>query len=321
MSERRDDDEMMALRAALRAAEERAAAAEARAAELADEAQRLAHENRDLAQRERVHRQRLDGFVANIPGIAWESFFQQSPEDSVVDYVSDTIESLSGYTAEEWKQPNFWLELIHPDDRAGAHADAGLVFQSQRGSSSYRWITKDGRTLWMTSRMSLIVGDDGAPIGLRGVTMDETGIKQAEAQRAEVRLREEIIRTQEATLAALSTPLIPIDDETVVMPLIGALDPRRIERVLQTLLDGVTTTRASTVILDITGVPELDAQTADALIRTARAAALLGAESVLTGVRPEVAATLVDLDADLRSIVTLSTLKAGIAYAMSRRRR
>ncbi|MFZ6182578.1 PAS domain-containing protein [Nannocystis pusilla] len=300
------DEELEALRAAVSAAEARAAA--------------LGRERDELALRERLLRERLDGLAAHIPGILWESYFEQSAEKMTVDYVSDRIEPMSGYTIEEWKQPNFWLELIHPDDRPRAMADAGEVFQGGRGESSYRWITRDGRTLWVTSRMSLIYGDDGAPIGLRGVTMDETDIKRAEAQRLEMRMREEVIRAQDEALLALSTPLIPIDDATVVMPLIGTLDPRRVERVLQTLLDGVAATRARMVILDVTGVPEIDAPTADALLRAARSAALLGAESVLTGIRPGLAATLVDLGADLGSVVTLGTLKAGIAYAMNRRR-
>ncbi|PCC70578.1 PAS domain S-box-containing protein [Nannocystis exedens] len=300
------DEEIEALRAALRAAETRVA--------------ELERDRHELALRERLLRERLDGLAIHIPGILWESYFEQSPQEMTVDYVSDRIEPMSGYTVEEWKQPNFWLELIHPDDRPGAMADASKVFQAGRGESSYRWITRDGRTLWVTSRMSLILGEDGAPVGIRGVTMDETGIKQAEAQRLEMRMREEVIRAQDEALLALSTPLIPIDDETVVLPLIGTLDPRRVERVLQTMLEGVATTRARTVILDITGVPEIDAQTADALLRAARSTALLGAEAVITGIRPGLAATLVGLGADLGSLVTLGTLKAGIAYAMNRRR-
>lgn len=299
--------ELATLRAALRAAEARIAELEANC--------------RDLTLRERQIRRQFDGFVAHVPGIVWESYFHQSPETHVVDYVSDMIEPMSGYTPDEWKQPNFWLELVHPEDREGALADTRTLMQDHRASSSYRWVTKDGRTLWVTSRMSLILDDDGRPIGLRGVTVDETGIKQAEAQRHEVHLREEIIRTQEATLAALSTPLIPLDDDTVVLPLIGALDPRRLERIQQTLLDGVAAARARTVIVDVTGVPEVEHDSADALIRAARAVALLGAEAVLTGIRPEVAATLVGLGVDLGAITTRGTLKAGVAYAMSRRRR
>ncbi len=267
--------------------------------------------------RERALQDRLDGFVNNIPGIAWEGYFGES---QVVDYVSDMIGPMSGYTVEEWRQPNFWLELIHPDDREAALATSRQVLQDGHGAASYRWITRDGRTLWVNSRMSLIRGDDGRPIGLRGVTMDITEVKRAEAERVEASMREELLRAQEDALLGLSTPMVPIDDELVAMPLIGTLDPRRLERVQEALLAGVAQTRAKVVILDLTGVPEMDERTADALLKTARAVALLGAEAVLTGIRPEVAGTLVAHDADLRSIVTRGTLKAGIAYAMSRRR-
>lgn len=272
-------------------------------------------------QRAEILGRRLDGFVANIPGILWESYFQQSPQDSVVDYVSERIESLSGYTADEWKRPNFWLELIHPDDRAEAAAASQQVLHTGHGTASYRWVTRDGRVLWVTSRMTLIHDAAGAPIGLRGVTMDVTDVKLAEAQRVELRMRDEMMRAQEETLLSLSTPLIPIDDDLVAMPLIGALDLRRLERVQQALLEGVAATRAKLVILDVTGVAEMDEQTAEALIRTARAVSLLGAEAILTGIRPEVASTLVQFGTDLRAITTRSTLKSGIAYALAKRRR
>ena len=301
------EHDLAALRSALAAAEQRAADAE--------EALRY------MTAREQVLRQRLDAFVVNIPGILWESYFQQSPRDSIVDYVSELIEPLSGYTADEWKQPNFWVELIHPEDRAEALATSQQVFQVGHGAASYRWVTRDGRVLWVTSRMSLIRDDAGAPIGLRGVTMDITEVKLAEAQRVELAMRDEMMRAQEDALVSLSTPVVPIDDDLVAMPLIGALDLRRLERVQQALLEGVTRTRARTVILDVTGVPEMDERTAEALIRTARAVSLLGAEAILTGIRPEVASTLVELGADLGAITTRSTLKAGIAYAMARRRR
>src|SRR5215216_3482950 len=80
------DHEMEALRARLVAAEEQV---------------------RVLGDRERILQDRLDGFVANIPGVVWESFFRQQPEDTTVDYISERIESLSGYTVDEWMQPNF----------------------------------------------------------------------------------------------------------------------------------------------------------------------------------------------------------------------
>jgi rsbT co-antagonist protein RsbR len=144
-----------------------------------------------------------------------------------------------------------------------------------------------------------------------------------ERKRAEEALRqsialEETIQAQNAVLAELSTPLIPISDQIVAMPLIGSVDSRRAQQVIETLLQGIAASGALVAILDITGVPVVDTQVADALIRAAQAVKLLGAQVVLTGIRPEVAQTLVGLGTDLRGIITRSSLQSGIAYATSR---
>jgi PAS domain S-box-containing protein len=146
-----------------------------------------------------------------------------------------------------------------------------------------------------------------------GIAHDLTERKRADAERA--RLQEEIIRAQAAMLAELSTPLIPISDQVMVMPLIGAVDSQRAQLVMNTLLHGIERSRARVAILDITGVPVVDTQVAAGLIRAAQAVKLLGAQLVLTGIRPEVAQTLVDLGANLSGIITHSTLQSSIAYA------
>jgi PAS domain S-box-containing protein len=145
------------------------------------------------------------------------------------------------------------------------------------------------------------------------IVHDLTERKRAAEERA--RLQEQIIRAQAATLAELSTPLIPISDAVVVMPLIGALDDQRMQQVLEALLHGVEQRRARMAILDITGVPVVDAHVANGLILAAQAVRLLGARVILTGIRPEVAQTLVGLGVDLSDIITHSTLQSGIAYA------
>src|SRR6185295_2919913 len=104
---------------------------------------------------------------------------------------------------------------------------------------------------------------------------------------------------QAAALDELSTPLIPISDDTVIMPLIGNIDSRRAQQVIEALLEGVAETRTQVAILDITGVPVVDTQVANALIGAAQAVKLLGAQVVITGIRPEVAQTLVGLGVDL----------------------
>jgi rsbT co-antagonist protein RsbR len=100
------------------------------------------------------------------------------------------------------------------------------------------------------------------------------------------------------------------------MPLIGTLDPERAEQVLETLLTGISRARVRVAILDVTGVLAMDEQVASGLLRAAQAARLLGAQMILSGMRPEVARTLVEISADLSKVITCSNLQAAIAYAM-----
>jgi rsbT co-antagonist protein RsbR len=144
--------------------------------------------------------------------------------------------------------------------------------------------------------------------------------KHAEAALRQNIIQEETIRAQARSLAELSTPLIPISAQVVVMPLIGSIDARRAQQVIESLLQGISSSRAQVAIIDITGVPVVDTQVADALIRAAAAVKLLGAQVVLTGIRPEVAQTLVGLGADISGIVTRGSLQSGIAYVTSDRR-
>lgn len=144
--------------------------------------------------------------------------------------------------------------------------------------------------------------------------------EREESQARQARLQQEIIDIQGRMLAEVSTPLLPISDEVVVLPLVGSVDADRAQKVLETLLEGITTYRAQTAILDITGVPIVDTHVANTLIGAARAVQLLGAEVLLTGIRPEVAQALVGLGVDLGAMRTLSSLQSGIAYAFQRRR-
>lgn len=152
-----------------------------------------------------------------------------------------------------------------------------------------------------------------------GVLIDDiTQQLRAEEALRQSLIQEEIIRMQQHTLEELSTPLIPITNSITIMPLIGSLDSRRAQRVMDTLLHGVAETRCDTVIIDITGVSMVDTQVANVLIRAAEAVKLLGAEAMITGIRPEVAQTLIGLGVNLGNLQTLSSLQNGIALAMEK---
>ncbi len=120
-------------------------------------------------------------------------------------------------------------------------------------------------------------------------------------------------------LRQVSTPLVPVMDGILVMPIVGDLDSRRASQVMEKLLEGVTREAADIVILDITGVALLDTSVANALVQAARAVRLLGAEALLVGITPEVAQTVVGLGVDLSALTTRGDLQSGIAYALSRR--
>jgi PAS domain S-box-containing protein len=149
-----------------------------------------------------------------------------------------------------------------------------------------------------------------------GVSVDVTPIKEAAA--ATAAMQEELIEAQRATIRELACPLLPITAGAIAMPLVGAIDDARAQRILEVLLNGITAHAARVAILDITGVRAVDTQVADILVRAASAARLLGTQMVLTGIQPAIARTLIELGADLRGMVTKATLRDGIAHALAR---
>lgn len=165
-----------------------------------------------------------------------------------------------------------------------------------------------------------VITDAGTsqPIGLASVMRDLREQHRLEADRQRALVQDELIQAQNMILAELSTPLIPITDGIVIMPLIGTMDTRRAQQATEALLSGVSRMRAHTAIVDITGVPVVDTQVANALLQATQAVKLLGAEVLLTGIRPEVAQTLVGLGVELRTVQTYSNLQQGIAVALHR---
>jgi PAS domain S-box-containing protein len=147
----------------------------------------------DLTAQIAKERQRLNNIITSVPGIVWESWGQPNNADQSIDFVSDYVETLLGYSVQEWLQtPNFWLTIVHPDDRERAMNQAAATFASlQPGLNQFRWITRDGRIVWVETHSSAIVNSAGQPIGMRGVTMDITERKRAEEaiQQSEERFR------------------------------------------------------------------------------------------------------------------------------------
>lgn len=167
-------------------------------------------------------------------------------------------------------------------------------------------VRKDGKQFWANVIISALRDKDGTLRGFAKVTRDLTESKQAEEQ----------IRQQGKEIMELSTPVMQVWQGVVVAPLIGSLDSNRTQQFMERLLDRIVETNSPVALVDIMGVPTIDTQTAQHLIETISAVRLLGAQVVLTGVRPAIAQTLVHLGIDLSGIMTRSSLAAGLQVAL-----
>ncbi|MFF1725146.1 STAS domain-containing protein [Streptomyces sviceus] len=128
---------------------------------------------------------------------------------------------------------------------------------------------------------------------------------------------EELIERQRQQLLEVATPVIKLWDGVVAVPLIGTLDSARSQVVMESLLEAIVDQRAAYAILDITGVPTVDSLVAQHLMKTVAAARLMGAECIVSGIRPAIAQTIVHLGIDLGSIITRAGLADALAYALT----
>jgi len=130
-----------------------------------------------------------------------------------------------------------------------------------------------------------------------------------------VQERERVIREQQEAIRVLSTPVLQVRERLLILPIIGVIDPQRARQLTEQLLRGIRTNRAKVVVIDITGVPVMDANVANNLVQTVEATRLLGATVIITGLSPEIAQTLVTIGVDLGKMNTVGDLQGGIEEA------
>ena len=130
-----------------------------------------------------------------------------------------------------------------------------------------------------------------------------------------VRERERVIRQQQDSIRELSTPVLQVRERLLILPIIGVLDNQRAAQLTEQLLRGIRTHRARVVVIDITGVPDIDESVANHLVKTVDASRLMGASVIITGLSPEIAQTLVTIGVDLAKMNTIGDLQGGIEEA------
>lgn len=218
------------------------------------------------------------------------------------------------------------------------HDGVSTLLPAIRYDTSKLEFENSGRASWVASALAPVVEPDGVlevvqlhlPVGELVQSEEELReqnrrLEQAVAARtAELAEKLRLIEAQQQEIQALSTPVLQIWDRVLALPLIGRVDAQRAAGLLEDLLRAVVETRAEHVLLDITGVPQVDAEAAGYLRDVVRAARLLGSSCALVGISPTIADSLVALEIDLAGVPVFATLQDGLRHALTaagRRRR
>ena len=221
---------------------------------------------------------------------------------------SAAAERLKGYRAGEIVGKHFSAFYTREDIAAGkCERELEMAARDGRFEDEGWRVRKDGSRFWASVVITALRDDKGNLKGFGKVTRDLSERKHAE----------EKLKQQSRDIMEMATvPVVQVWEGILLVPLIGMLDSARTQQLMERLLQRLTETSSAVAVVDITGVPTIDTQTAQHLIETIKAVRYIGAEVVLTGVRPAIAQTLVHLGVDLSSAATRSNLAAGLRVAL-----
>jgi rsbT co-antagonist protein RsbR len=231
-------------------------------------------------------------------------------------YLNDRVCEIFGHPRDELKHLS-GLDIAAPEEKARIQA---LIEEAKAHGEPLEslmfWIMRpDGTRRYIHNRYSTTYDDEGVLLRFV-VTTDMTERKRAEMEREQ--LQQEVIEAQREALKELSTPVIPVMERILVMPLVGSIDTMRARDIMRTLLEGISAHRAKFVILDVTGVPVMDTGVVNHINKTIQAARLKGAQTIVTGISDAVAEAVVDLGIDWGAVETLADLRTGLRIALNR---
>ena len=237
----------------------------------------------------------------------------------IMDYEPDELLNISAKGIKQWVDPNRRDEMLKLLEKDGKVSDF-----------EYEIMAKGGEIKTVSGTARAIYDTDGTITEMEGILRDITERKKMELEHKEYSEKLEVMveeRTNELTdklktiekqhraIQELSTPIIQVWKGVLVVPLIGIMDSKRARNVMETLLEEVVRSAARIVLIDITGISMIATQTGDYLLKTVQALKLIGVDSVITGIRPEVAQILVELGIEL-DVRTESSLEAGLKFSL-----
>ena len=248
-----------------------------------------------------VSKSDLDALVASLEKVAGGEYAERiktKPKDPEVSRLKDVmnraIESLEAHLGED-REATMELAL-------GMAESFNVLAAVRNGDLSAR-VSED------------VLESPNEMLGLLGKSLNET-IADIEKQINTIRRQQESQAAMEHLVRQLQTPILEIWDDVLALPVNGMVDSRRSAEMMETLLVEIVNNRCKYVILDITGVEIVDTRTADHFVKVMKSAELLGTRCIMTGIRPAVAQTLVELGVDLSSIRTLRNLQEGLRYCL-----
>ncbi len=196
---------------------------------------------------------------------------------------------------------------------AGVSRERGLAGYSPSETAVFVFSFK--RPLFRQLQKELKAEDLANELWAATRLLDQLGLYTTEAYQ---KSREEVIMRQQQDMLELSTPVVKLWEGVLALPMIGTLDSARTQVVMETLLQRIVETGSAVAILDITGVPTVDTLVAQHLLKTIAAARLMGADCIISGIRPQIAQTIVHLGVDLGNVTTKATLADAFALALQR---
>jgi PAS domain S-box-containing protein len=260
---------------------------------------------RDLSER-RIQDQALQAVEKMLDSITDYEVIRLD-SDGMVRSWNPGAQALKQYAEEEVLGRHVSMFYTQEDVRSGlAEREMAAAVRDGRFETEGWRVRKDGSRFWANVVISPIRGEGDELAGFVKVARDLTARRE----------QEQLVQRQRDEILELSTPVIQVWDKVLVLPIIGTLDSLRASRLTEALLERIAENQAEVAILDISGVPAIDTDVAQHLLKTVEAARLMGATSILSGVRPETAQAIVHLGIELGGLRSRNSLKDALQLAL-----